>query len=460
MADNTNKKSSWTPQVTEPRSAEMAKLTNPRKVREKQYPADIMGLIQKGIDYLTGNTTYEEAPAQLRQDNRSKFGRELDSQLHDNSTLLGNLYRTWLPVVGAAAAVENPLAVANGMLGGAVGAEVIDKGLKGITGKNWQQLLTPLLGSEAAALTNPGGWIGGVGSESLYKSKIAPATQRAKQVYDVKYSRPSKGAVQRIYPEKYKEDNTIVFYGKGTGKRLPNDPYTEKGGTVVVLPQDSKSTQNMELHFNPTTIHDEANNIVRVIPETVRSMREVKKLMEVLPEGTAMSQSSHARTPIQVIQDSPWVSQLGYILTGKKPTRTKRIVDGYSTDIYPTMQNYASKGLGYMDKSATTKLRSTNMHGKSFEKDNLQRYFGSPDKNGTLYFEDMTPEQVVHWNAEQADKYGLHIDPRTRTAEQSIFVTGSKPNVPLDRISDNLIFDPSGLPYGILGGYISNNSKQ
>ena len=100
------------------------------------------------------------------------------------------------------------------------------------------------------------------------------------------------------------------------------------------------------------------------------------------------------------------------------------------------------------------------MHGKSFEKDNLQRYFGSPDKNGTLYFEDMTPEQVVHWNAEQADKYGLHIDPRTRTAEQSIFVTGSKPNVPLDRISDNLIFDPSGLPYGILGGYISNNSKQ
>lgn len=45
----------------------------------------------------------------------------------------------------------------------------------------------------------------------------------------------------------------------------------------------------MELHFNPTTIHDEANNIVRVIPETVRSMREVKKLMEVLPEGTAMS---------------------------------------------------------------------------------------------------------------------------------------------------------------------------
>ena len=116
----------------------MAKLTNPRKVREKQYPADITGLIQKGIDYLTGNTTYEEAPAQLRQDNRSKFGRELDSQLHDNSTLLGNLYRTWLPVVGAAAAVENPLAVANGMLGGAVGTEVIDKLSEKVTGKNWQ----------------------------------------------------------------------------------------------------------------------------------------------------------------------------------------------------------------------------------------------------------------------------------------------------------------------------------
>lgn len=47
-----------------------------------------------------------------------------------------------------------------------------------------------------------------------------------------------------------------------------------------------------------------------------------------------------------------------------------------------------------------------------------------------------------------------------RTAEQSIFVTGSKPNVPLDHIQDKSIFDPSGLPYGILGGYISNNSKQ
>lgn len=459
MADN-NKKSSWKPySFTEPRSAEMAELVNPRKVREKQYPTDLTGLIQKGIDYLTGNTTYEEEPAQLREDTRSKFGRELDSQLHDNSTLLGNLYRTWLPVVGAAATVYSPLSAARGMLGGAVGAEVTNKYLEGVTGKNWQELLTPLLGSEAAALTNPGGWAGGVGIESLYRNKTRPYLQRRKQVEGIKYSRPSKEAVQSVLPEEWDFGDNIALSGKGTGKPLPNDPYTQKGGVAVELPKDSKSTQNMELHFNPTVTEDAFGNVVRATPETVKSMREVKKLMEVLPEGTAMSQSKDAKPFLQVINELPENMRENYVLTGKYPIGKIR-VSGYSTDIYPTMQNYASKGLGYMDKSATTKTIGTNMFGKSFEKDNLQRYFGEPSGNGDLSFKYMTPDQVAHWNAEQADKYGFHINPRTRTAEQFIFVTGPKPNVPLDRISEKSIFDPSALPYGLLGGYISNSSKQ
>lgn len=463
MADNNNKKSSWTPQVTEPRSTEMAKLTNPRKVREKQYPADITGLIQKGIDYLTGNTTYEEAPAQLRQDNRSKFGRELDSQLHDNSTLLGNLYRTWLPVVGAAAAVENPLAVANGMLGGAVGAEVIDKLSEKVTGKNWQQLLTPLLGSEAAALTNPGGWAGGVYAEAAPRAYARPKQLREKQIQALEsmYPKPpSKEAFQktRLNAEHMRSDGRPMFIREGVFNTyyvenpIPGETHRSKGGVIAVLPEGNN---NMEVHFNPNIIKSYKSVIGSEAIPTILG-KDFLSLNRILPDGIPFSQNQQAKPFLQVIKEAPERVKERYIRTGENPIKGASVVAGYSTDINPTMQNYASKGLGYIDRSATTKVADTNRFGESFKKDNLQRYFKKPDEKGHLSFKDMTPEQVARWNKEQADKYNLHIDPETRTAEQYVFVKGPKPNIPLDPVSNRPIFDFSGLLQGLSGGYMSN----
>lgn len=463
MADN-NKKSSWKPySFTEPRSAEMAELTNPRKVREKQYPTDLTGLIQKGIDYLTGNTTYEEEPAQLRQETRSKFGRELDSQLHDNSTLLGNLYRTWLPVVGAAAPIAKPLAAARGMLGGAVGAETTDKLLKGVTGKNWRELLTPLLGSEAAALTNPGGWVGGVSAEAAPRAYARPKQLREKQMQALEsmYPKPpSEGAFQktRLNAEYIKPDGRSmfmrdeVFDSYHVRNPIPGETHRVRGGVIAVLPYENN---NMEVHFNPNIIKSDKSVIGSEAIPTILG-KDFLSLNRILPDGIPFSQNQQAKPFLQVMKTEPKGARERYIKTGENPIKEPLVVAGYSTDINPTMQNYASKGLGYIDRSATTRVADTNRFGESFKKDNLQRYFKDPDKNGNFSFKDMTPEQVARWNKEQADKYNLHIDPETRTAEQYVFVKGPKPNIPLDPISNRPIFDFSGLLQGLSGGYMSN----
>lgn len=89
------------------------------------------------------------------------------------------------------------------------------------------------------------------------------------------------------------------------------------------------------------------------------------------------------------------------------------------------MQRYANKGFGRLEESATTRINGTNMYGKSYEQ--IKNYFGTPDRLGNLQFKDMTLEQVAKWNSEMADQFGMHIDPKTRTAEQYIFVTGEAP---------------------------------
>ena len=131
-------------------------------VKEKKYATDVTGLIEKVADYLSGNTTYVQQPAGIKQENRSDFGVKMDSQLHDNSTLLGNLYRTWMPTVMAAGAKSNPWAMARGVVGGMAGAKAMDLWTNLETGKeDWHDYSHGALGDELAHLTNPGGWIGG-----------------------------------------------------------------------------------------------------------------------------------------------------------------------------------------------------------------------------------------------------------------------------------------------------------
>ncbi len=54
--------------------------------------------------------------------------------------------------------------------------------------------------------------------------------------------------------------------------------------------------------------------------------------------------------------------------------------------------------------------------------------------------------QVMRWNSEMADQYGIHIDPITRTAEQYVFITGKKPK----SLDINLVREgATGSVYGI-----------
>lgn len=270
------------------------------------------------------------------------------------------------------------------------------------------------------------------------------------QVLENMYPKPpSKEAFQktRLNTEYIKSDGRPMFMRNEVlddyhvGNPIPGETHRSKGGVAVVLPEVDN---NMEVHFNPNLIRSDKSLIGSEAIPTILG-KDFLSLNRILPDGIPFSQNQWAKPFLQVMKGAPERVKERYIKTGENPIKEPLIVAGYSTDINPTMQNYASKGLGYMDRSATTRVANANIFGESFKKDNLQRYFKEPDKNGHLSFKDMTPEQVARWNKEQADKYNLHIDPKTRTAEQYVFVKGPKPNIPLDPISNRPIFDFSGL---------------
>lgn len=171
------------------------------------------------------------------------------------------------------------------------------------------------------------------------------------------------------------------------------------------------------MHFSPDIVSRSNKSSIHQ-PVSLRSIKDAKEPISFLPERVPLSQNENALTMGQYLQKHPKA-----ILTGKTPEAYK--VLGYSTDIYPTMRNYAQKGYGYMEKSATTRITGTNTYGKSYNK--LKDYFKYKGSD-YVHFKDMTPEQVAKWNKEQADTYGMHIDPESRTSEQWIFITGKKPN--------------------------------
>ena len=137
----------------------------------------------------------------------------------------------------------------------------------------------------------------------------------------------------------------------------------------------------MEVHFNPNIIKSDKSIIGSEAIPTILG-KDFLSLNRILPDGIPFSQNQQAKPFLQVIKEAPERVKERYIRTGENPIKGASVVAGYSTDINPTMQNYASKGLGYIDRSATTKVADTNRFGESFKKDNLQRYFKKPDEKG------------------------------------------------------------------------------
>lgn len=107
---------------------------------------------------------------------------------------------------------------------------------------------------------------------------------------------------------------------------------------------------------------------------------------------------------------------MNYYLTGKTPIVKITEVPGYSTDVVEQFNKMANKGQGIVTPSLTTRMIGVNNHGTNFAV--FKPYFTHIESNGKALFKNMTDEMVEKWNKEIAPKYGISIDPISRTAEQ------------------------------------------
>ena len=408
------------------------KISNEPQTRQKHYSTDLLGFISSIVDKITGNDTEVVDPhdqGEIKQDNRSDFGRYMDNQLQHNNTPLGYMYRTVMPAAAIAGAIINPAATGLGVVGGAVGGAAFNGASNLITGKSWEENVRDYTGNELAFLTNPGAWVGGAAGGKV-GSRIDTGVSTRRTRLNTRYNN---------HPDTQPLENAGYEYGKKTGVYLYAKPKTldivpltsethQTNGGAAYIPAHTNS-ENPQLHLNPDIYYRNIDLSIIGSKPTRRTAVEGIQILKLLPDGVPLSQNENAVTLGQAFQrgNYSYPGRLRYILTGKMPKSKEplKVVEGYSTDIYKTMSDIAKHGHGYLEESAATRINGTNAFGKSYNE--LKNYFPKPDEDGNINFKDMSPEQVTRWNAEMADKYGMHIDPKTRTAEQYIFVTGKDP---------------------------------
>lgn len=85
---------------------------NKLTTKEKPYQTTPLGLLSFAFDKLTGNSTYQEDPpevkgydGEIKSDDRSDTRRWVDQQMSNNRTPLGYVTQTVLPTGAVAAAV-------------------------------------------------------------------------------------------------------------------------------------------------------------------------------------------------------------------------------------------------------------------------------------------------------------------------------------------------------------------
>lgn len=176
-----------------------------------------------------------------------------------------------------------------------------------------------------------------------------------------------------------------------------------------------------ELHFTPnTTIDPTALKVLSSTPRTSSKIVGIK-LIKNLPSKTVLASSKEARTIPQILKKQPLTDRIWYYSTGQTPKFNTTAVDGYSTDIMEMLVNASKRGEGIVTPSLTTKMKGTNIFGKSYNK--YSKYFPKSDNLGVVEFSKMTPEQVNAWNTEVAPTTGVYIDPITRLADQLMYIT-------------------------------------
>ena len=163
------------PAVTVPNYTSI-KVSNEPQTRQKQYSTDLLGFMSGITDKIMGNDTEEVNPhdkGEIKQDNRSDFGRYMDNQLQHNNTPLGYAYRTVMPASAVAALPFTPaLATGAAVAGGAAGGVATELGSYLSTGRSWSDNVRDYVGSELAPLTNPGALIGGISSPSRWRNSM------------------------------------------------------------------------------------------------------------------------------------------------------------------------------------------------------------------------------------------------------------------------------------------------
>ena len=123
--------------VAKPQIYEPIKVPWYYQTRDKQYSTDLLGFMSGITDKITGNDTETvDVRGEIKQDNRSDFGRYMDNQLQHNNTPLGYTYRTLMPAGGIATSILFPATTLRIGLGGLAGSTAANIGSTLATGKS------------------------------------------------------------------------------------------------------------------------------------------------------------------------------------------------------------------------------------------------------------------------------------------------------------------------------------
>lgn len=185
-------------------------------------------------------------------------------------------------------------------------------------------------------------------------------------------------------------------------------------GPLVIIDKDKP---NIEFHINPDVTVIPTKLIMH--PETNRAiMMKAGRVQNSFPSNTILTSDGFNITKSQYLQSLPKWKQDLYKYTSfvKKPK--KEISKSFSTDILENMLSGQTKGMGHIEYAYNGLIDGLNNYGLRYN--NWSKYFNKPDYRGNVYFQDMTPQQIIDFNASQNL---IQIDPITRTAPKPMFIT-------------------------------------
>lgn len=203
----------------------------------------------------------------------------------------------------------------------------------------------------------------------------------------------------------------------------------ERKPSVGILKQEF-GEPTLELHMNPEFSVKSDGQLDVVQNGSKAHQVHAARLISALPDGTQLSQdASSVSVPTYLARySSPWTRGL-YYLTGKEPSVKPTITRGYSSSVPDAMFRNAAKGRGTVEKSITTRSGSTNLLGDNSQI--LREIFGdyiTRNKSGfeEIIFKNVPKELIKKWNETYGEKLHMHIDPKTKTMDNWIYVKGSR----------------------------------